>query len=189
MDRPRLVRGPARSRRWGRADDGQALLALLMLVVALVAVTLLMLVPLGDAVGSRTRSRTAADSAALAAAAAYRDETERRYGEITRAAAADPVAAAGLIRSFLAENTQSFAATDAERAFELVIDKYGDEKPFARQPKVTIAERAKVELFELRNLRVGKEAPDSKGEDLDGKEFKLSDYRGKVVLLDFWGDW
>lgn len=41
----------------------------------------------------------------------------------------------------------------------------------------------------LRQLRVGKEAPDIKGKDLDGKEFKLSDYRGKVVLLDFWGDW
>ena len=25
--------------------------------------------------------------------------------------------------------------------------------------------------------------------DLDGVEFKLSDYRGKVVFLDFWGDW
>jgi hypothetical protein len=24
---------------------------------------------------------------------------------------------------------------------------------------------------------------------LGGKEFKLSDYRGKVILLDFWGFW
>ena len=24
---------------------------------------------------------------------------------------------------------------------------------------------------------------------LDGKPFKLSDYKGKVVLLDFWGFW
>jgi len=48
------------------------------------------------------------------------------------------------------------------------------------------AERA---LNILRNLRVGKQAPDIKGADLDGKEFKLSDYRGKVVLLDFWGNW
>ena len=53
----------------------------------------------------------------------------------------------------------------------------------------TIAAAAKVELFELRNLRVGKTAPDIEGEDLDGKKFKLSDYKGKVVVLDFWGDW
>ena len=24
---------------------------------------------------------------------------------------------------------------------------------------------------------------------LDGRHFKLSDYRGKVVVLDFWGHW
>ena len=39
------------------------------------------------------------------------------------------------------------------------------------------------------NIRAGKAAPEIKGPDLDGKEFKLSDYKGKVVLLDFWGHW
>ena len=43
-------------------------------------------------------------------------------------------------------------------------------------------------LFEINNLSIGKVAPDIEGEDLDGKSFKLSDYRGKVVVLDFWGD-
>lgn len=38
-------------------------------------------------------------------------------------------------------------------------------------------------------MGVGNQALDIEGEDLDGKFFKLSDYRGKVVLLDFWGDW
>jgi hypothetical protein len=38
-------------------------------------------------------------------------------------------------------------------------------------------------------LAVGKKAPDIEGQDVDGKKFKLSDYRGKVVLLDFWGNW
>lgn len=36
---------------------------------------------------------------------------------------------------------------------------------------------------------VGDTAPDIAGTDSDGKEFKLSEYRGKLVMLDFWGDW
>ncbi|MCA8952842.1 MAG: hypothetical protein KDE27_25255 [Planctomycetes bacterium] len=36
---------------------------------------------------------------------------------------------------------------------------------------------------------VGGTAPDIVGVDLDGVSFKLSDYKGKVVFLDFWGDW
>ena len=36
---------------------------------------------------------------------------------------------------------------------------------------------------------VGREAPEISGEDIDGVPFKLSDYRGRVVLLDFWGHW
>jgi hypothetical protein len=38
-------------------------------------------------------------------------------------------------------------------------------------------------------FEVGDLAPEILGEDVDGTEFKLSDYRGKVVVLDFWGDW
>lgn len=33
------------------------------------------------------------------------------------------------------------------------------------------------------------EVPEITGCDLDGETLKLSDYRGKVVLLNFWGDW
>ena len=36
---------------------------------------------------------------------------------------------------------------------------------------------------------LNKEAPEIEGVDIDGKKFKLSDYRGKVVVLDFWGNW
>jgi hypothetical protein len=35
----------------------------------------------------------------------------------------------------------------------------------------------------------GTPAPEIDGEDIDGAAFKLSDYRGQVVLLDFWGNW
>jgi hypothetical protein len=50
----------------------------------------------------------------------------------------------------------------------------------------TIAERANAELFEMRNLAIGKLVPEIEGEDENSKPFKLSDDRGKVVMLDFW---
>ncbi len=36
---------------------------------------------------------------------------------------------------------------------------------------------------------IGNVAPDIVGIDLAGVEFKLSDYKGKVIMVDFWGDW
>jgi peroxiredoxin len=38
-------------------------------------------------------------------------------------------------------------------------------------------------------LTVGKVAPDIDGKDMDGVDFHLRDYRGKVVVLVFTGDW
>lgn len=74
---------------------------------------------------------------------------------------------------------------EAEALFERVIKDFGDVKGF----RGTLADNAKNELYEIRFLSVGKEAPDIAGEDIGGNEFKLSDYRGKVVVLDFWGNW
>ncbi len=46
---------------------------------------------------------------------------------------------------------------------------------------------ARREFEDLRGpLAIGKTAPDIEGQDLDGIEFKLSDYRGKIVVLVFW---
>jgi len=39
------------------------------------------------------------------------------------------------------------------------------------------------------SLAVGKAAPDIRGKDSDDREFKLSDCRGKVVVLTFWAEW
>ena len=50
-------------------------------------------------------------------------------------------------------------------------------------------ERISTHIFQVQNLTIGKMAPDIVGEDLDEVPFKLSDYRGKVVVIDFWGDW
>jgi len=52
-----------------------------------------------------------------------------------------------------------------------------------------LALRARAPEFEKTRLQIGMQAPDITGQDLDGVPFKLSDYRGKVIVLDFWGDW
>jgi hypothetical protein len=89
-------------------------------------------------------------------------------------------------KEYLAElqrRDRAQASKEAEALFEQAMAKYGDVK---FPDGGTVGEKARAELFELRHLAVGKEAPDIEGRDQDGISFKLSDYRGKVVLLDFW---
>ena len=38
-------------------------------------------------------------------------------------------------------------------------------------------------------LKVGAEAPDFEVVDLEGNKFRLSDYKGEGVVLNFWGTW
>lgn len=45
------------------------------------------------------------------------------------------------------------------------------------------------EMRRKRALMVGGEAPDFSGQSPDGETIKLSDLRGKVVLIDFWASW
>lgn len=73
-------------------------------------------------------------------------------------------------------------AAESESYFQRVIDKFGEK--FGAKKK-----EAELDLKMLNTLRVGKPAPEIEAEDLEGTEFKLTEYRGKVVLLDFWGHW
>jgi hypothetical protein len=56
-------------------------------------------------------------------------------------------------------------------------------------PETFEAARAADRCFVYENLMPGNRALDFEAVDQDGKKFKLSDYRGKVVVLDFWGFW
>jgi thiol-disulfide isomerase/thioredoxin len=58
--------------------------------------------------------------------------------------------------------------------------------------KTTIGLKAIHELNRLDNLpnlKIGGMAPEIDANDLEGKRLKLSDYRGKVVMVVFWGSW
>ena len=74
----------------------------------------------------------------------------------------------------------SEAYRDARGALITAAEAAGDERLAAEI-------RGVIDLRE--KLGVGNVAPDIAGVDLDGVAFKLSDYQGKVVFLDFWGDW
>ena len=81
---------------------------------------------------------------------------------------------------------QTFRQSEPEKRITELFEKatkYGDVKmPYGG----TVGQQARSELYEIRHLSIGKVAPDIVGKDQDGKTFKLSDYRGKVVLLYFW---
>ncbi|MGP0062815.1 MAG: redoxin domain-containing protein [Isosphaeraceae bacterium] len=76
---------------------------------------------------------------------------------------------------------------ESQALLERVIAEFADvEDSWARRPLGTIAEG---ELFAIRNLSIGKIAPEIAGKDHEGKTFALSDYRGKVVVLTFSAHW
>lgn len=71
-------------------------------------------------------------------------------------------------------------------------EKAAKEAPNARIGGTTIAKEVASQLdgFKaIKNLAVGKPAPDVETLTLEGKKVKLSDYKGKVVLLDIWATW
>jgi cytochrome oxidase Cu insertion factor (SCO1/SenC/PrrC family) len=71
------------------------------------------------------------------------------------------------------------------------VQKVAPQPSGGKVPGETAVETSKVEGMESisKTVVVGKEAPDFTIKDVDGKEWKLSDYRGKTVLLDFWAFW
>jgi len=89
-------------------------------------------------------------------------------------------AAEALYRASIAKRrgTTTLASTKAAEFGTRLLSEYGD-SPSARQA------RGDPEV----GFGIGNQAPDFTAVDGDAVSFKLSDYRGKVVVLDFWGYW
>jgi hypothetical protein len=76
---------------------------------------------------------------------------------------------------------------ESEKLLQRVVDKYADVK---MPSGVALVKEAAAHLQAIREpIAADKPAPEIEEEDIDGKKFKLSDHKGKVVLLDFWGNW
>ena len=83
------------------------------------------------------------------------------------------------------KSAENFAIMDkyvnlAGASYEFIVD---------RQGRRLTLKRLAENLPERASLEPGSVVADFSFTDLDGKARRLSDYRGKVVLLDFWGVW
>ena len=86
---------------------------------------------------------------------------------------------------FLEKWTMDAIKAEKKSLIKSISDNYAD----VPSGNSTYGERVEAQIFAMERLSIGSVAEDIVGEDLDGEEFRLSDYRGKVVVLDFWGDW
>jgi thiol-disulfide isomerase/thioredoxin len=91
------------------------------------------------------------------------------------------------VRDYLKTIDPDAAERESEELLERTAREFGDVK--SPTGDATLGEVAGGKLFRKRNLLVGKPVPALEGDDVDGKPFKLSDYRGKVVALVFWASW
>jgi thiol-disulfide isomerase/thioredoxin len=88
------------------------------------------------------------------------------------------------------DHEKDLCLTAAKRYFTQVTIRYPDVT--SADGTFRLADKARAELTRidnLPNLKVGKVAPEITGEDLSGRPLKLSDHRGKVVVVCFWATW
>lgn len=78
------------------------------------------------------------------------------------------------------DEQRAAARNQALALFKQVVEKF---------PDTPGAKSAQGYVFELENLQIGMKAPDFIGRNEDGREIRLSDFRGRVVVIDFWGFW
>jgi thiol-disulfide isomerase/thioredoxin len=81
--------------------------------------------------------------------------------------------------------TRDAARERASQLLQQIITDY----PSVKIQGFPLADQASALLFEITNLSVGAIAPEISGKDDKDQPFKLSDSRGRAVLLIFWGDW
>ena len=86
----------------------------------------------------------------------------------------------GILQALTGKGDSKKDKAKAEKLFRKVVKDYEDTKA------AKLADRF---IFEMDHLQIGMKAPDIVGKDVEGKEIKLSQFEGRVVVIDFWGYW
>lgn len=87
----------------------------------------------------------------------------------------------------IAEDATDDERIRARKAFDDLKEHYGSlASPMG---KATYGQLVESQLFDIDHLQLGMPIPDFEAVDETGAQFKLSDYAGKVVVVDFWGFW
>ncbi len=92
----------------------------------------------------------------------------------------------GYAHFYLAESYKSLDKFEkAKEQYKIFIEEYAHVNP----QFLTAAQGSLEDLDVLKTLAVGNEPIPFSVEGLDGKKLSLADFKGKVVLLDFWATW
>lgn len=78
---------------------------------------------------------------------------------------------------------------EVEATYERCLAEFADVPVVGYGAGKTVGDFARGALFDLRHLQVGMVAPEISGEDVEGRPLRLSDHRGRVVVLIFSGEW
>jgi thiol-disulfide isomerase/thioredoxin len=92
----------------------------------------------------------------------------------------------GLYRKFEEKSPEAFNTTNILLG---IIARIPEQKRGPYLTAVYSCTQSRIDSEKFSKEIIGKEAPDFDFTDIEGRTYKLSDFRGKYVLLDFWGIW
>ena len=98
------------------------------------------------------------------------------------------------MKEFIQQNPEMYISIDVLDEYAGAFVEYSEVEPLYRilsdKTKKTIRGKAfQKKLLESKQAAVGTEAPDFTQKDPDGNKVTLSSFKGKLVLLNFWGSW
>ncbi|MCC6741172.1 MAG: hypothetical protein IT452_19180 [Planctomycetia bacterium] len=115
---------------------------------------------------------------------------KEKHAELLEALAAPEQPAAVRAATALARAIRLHRAGETDKArpvLESIVENFGEiKRGYTTYGAIA---GAYLNVHDPDDLAIGKPAPEISGVSPDGKPMKLSDYNGRVVVIDFFGDW